>query len=161
MKFRRVALAGLFMVALGLAATPAQALHFFNGCGKTLQAAPGGSGATVTVAGFSFTDQATSTAVTHVTAGDAVTWTWGDAFCHSVTEGVVGGQSYGVAQQVPPPTFTTQGTNNVLAEPDGPNNSFTYTFAEPGVYKYYCDHHVEVGMQGTVIVGAAPLPPAP
>jgi plastocyanin len=162
MRFRRIALAGLFVVSLGLAATPAQAIHFFNGCGKTLQPASAGSAATVTVAGFAFTDQATTTSVTHVKAGDSVTWTWGDTFCHSVTEGVFGGQSYGVQQQVPPPSFTTRGTSNVLAEPDGANNSFTYTFDQPGVYHYYCDHHVEVGMQGTVIVdGPVPAPPAP
>jgi plastocyanin len=162
MRVHRIALAGLLMVAVGLAATPAQAIHFFNGCGKTLQAAPTGSAAAITVAGFAFTDGATGTSVSHVAAGDSVTWTWGDTYCHSVTEGVFGGQSYGVSPQVPAPSFTTRGTNNVLAEPDGVNNSFTYTFLEPGVYHYYCDHHVEVGMQGTVIVdGPVPSPPAP
>ena len=153
---RAVVLAGVVALLFGAAVAPAQAIHFFNGCGKTLQASPTDSAATVTVAGFSFTDQATAAPVTHIVAGQSVTWTWGDTFCHSVTEGVFGAQSYGVAQQVPPPAFTTHGTNNVLAEPDGLNNSFTHTFVQPGVYHYYCDHHVEVGMQGVVVVDPAP-----
>ena len=153
---RRVALVGALLLLLVLAATPAQAIHFFKGCGKTLAAAPADSAATVTVAGFSFSDHATGAPVTHIVAGQSVTWTWGDTFCHSVTEGVFGAQSYGVAQQVPPPSFTTHGTSNVLAEADGLNNSFTHTFDQPGAYHYYCDHHVEVGMQGVVVVDPAP-----
>lgn len=153
---RRIALIGSVLVLVALAATPAHAIHFFNGCGKTLQASPGDAAATVNVAGFSFTDQASASPVTHITAGQSVTWTWGDTFCHSVTEGIFGAQSYGIPQQVPPPSFTTHGTTNVLAEPDGTNNSFTHTFDQPGVYQYYCDHHVEVGMKGVVIVDPAP-----
>jgi len=151
--FRRIAVVGSVAVLLGVAA-PAHAIHFFNGCGSgNLTPAPGTSAATVRVAGYSFTDQATSTPVTHVKAGQSVTWTWVDGFCHSVTEGLFGGQSYGMPQ-VPPPTFTTQGTNNVLVEPIGLNNSFTHTFSQAGVYNYYCDHHIEVGMKGVVIVDA-------
>ena len=149
---RRTALVGCIAGLLMFGAQPAHAIHFFNGCGKTLTAAPGTSAATVSVAGFSFTDAASGTSVTHIQAGQAVTWTWGDTFCHSVTEGVFGAQSYGVRQQVPAPSFTTQGTSNVLVEPDGLNNSFTHAFDAPGVYHYYCDHHVEVGMQGIVVV---------
>jgi plastocyanin len=149
---RTVIFAGVLALLFGAVSTPAHAIHFFNGCGKTLQAAPSGSAATVSVAGFAFTDSATTTSVTHIKAGDSVTWRWDDTFCHSVTEGLAGAQSYGVAQQVPAPSFTTHGTNNVLAEPDGANNSFSHTFDQPGVYKYYCDHHIEVGMQGTVVV---------
>jgi plastocyanin len=155
--FRRAAiLAGVLALLYGVAATPAHAIHFFNGCGKTLQAAPSSSAATVTVAGFAFTDGATTTPVTHIKTGESVTWTWGDPFCHSVTEGAIGAQSYGVAPQVPAPSFTTHGTSNVLVEPDGANNSFTHTFDQPGVYQYYCDHHVEVGMKGVVVVDPAP-----
>jgi plastocyanin len=65
---------------------------------------------------------------------------------------VFGAESYTKQPAVPAPSFSTHGTSNVLAEPDGANNSFSHTFAQPGVYKYYCDHHVEIGMQGVVIV---------
>ena len=62
--FRRaVVLTGVLALLFGAAATPAHAIHFFNGCGKTLQAAAGGSAATVTVAGFAFTDQASTTSL--------------------------------------------------------------------------------------------------
>jgi plastocyanin len=117
--------------------------------------APAGSAATIDVRGFSFTDKASGNNVTHLRAGQAVTWTWGDTYCHSVTEGIFGAQSYGVSQQVPPPAFTTKGTKNVLAEPNGLNNSFTHVFDQAGIYHYYCDHHVEVGMQGVVVVDPA------
>src|SRR5882762_2081107 len=77
--FRRtVIFAGVLALLFGAATAPAHAIHFFNGCGKTLQAAPGGSATTVSVAGFAFTDQATTTSVTHIKAGESVTWRWDD-----------------------------------------------------------------------------------
>jgi len=151
--FRRtVIFAGVLALLFGAATAPAHGHPLLQRLRQDVAGRTGGSATTVSVAGFAFTDQATTTSVTHIKAGESVTWRWDDTFCHSVTEGAFGAQSYGVAQQVPPPSFTTHGTNNVLAEPDGANNSFTHTFDQPGVYKYYCDHHIEVGMQGTVIV---------
>jgi halocyanin-like protein len=67
-------------------------------------------------------------------------------------------------------TFTwTSNTHNVLVEdqPDDggwegyepiENSGFTYehTFETPGVYTYYCEPHLSLGMKGAVVVGAAP-----
>ncbi len=63
----------------------------------------------------------------------------------------------------------TSNTHNVLVEqqPDGggwegyspiENTGFTYehTFETPGVYTYYCEPHLSLGMKGAVVVGAAP-----
>jgi halocyanin-like protein len=63
----------------------------------------------------------------------------------------------------------TSNTHNVLIEdqPDGAgweghepieNTGFTYehTFETPGVYTYYCEPHLSLGMKGAVVVGAAP-----
>ncbi|WP_380681365.1 halocyanin domain-containing protein [Salinigranum sp. GCM10025319] len=63
----------------------------------------------------------------------------------------------------------TSNTHNVLVEdqPDGggweghepiENTGFTYehTFETPGVYLYYCEPHLSLGMKGAVVVGAAP-----
>ena len=67
-------------------------------------------------------------------------------------------------------TFSwTSNTHNVLVE-DQPseggwegyepieNTGFTYehTFETPGVYTYYCEPHLSLGMKGAVVVGAAP-----
>jgi plastocyanin len=156
--FRRIALVGCLVLALGLATTPAQALHFFTTCAKGLQPAAGGATATVTVAGYSFTDQGSGSNKTQIAAGQSVTWTWGDIYCHSVTEGLVSGSG---PRQLVPPAFTTRGTGaNPLVSPEGTNNSFTTVFNQPGVYRYYCDHHVTAGMEGVVIVTAA-VPAAP
>ena len=67
-------------------------------------------------------------------------------------------------------TFSwTSNTHNVLIEdqPDDAgwgghepieNTGFTYehTFETPGVYLYYCEPHLSLGMKGAVVVGAAP-----
>ncbi|WP_336035979.1 halocyanin domain-containing protein [Halobacterium yunchengense] len=63
----------------------------------------------------------------------------------------------------------TSDTHNVLVEsqPDGAdwgghepieNTGFSvsHTFETTGVYTYYCDPHLSVGMKGAVVVGAAP-----
>jgi halocyanin-like protein len=63
----------------------------------------------------------------------------------------------------------TSNTHNVLVEdqPEGggwegyepiENTGFTYehTFETPGVYTYYCEPHLSLGMKGAVVVGAAP-----
>jgi halocyanin-like protein len=63
----------------------------------------------------------------------------------------------------------TSNTHNVLVEdqPDGggweghepiENTGFTYehTFEMPGVYTYYCEPHLSLGMKGAVVVGPAP-----
>jgi halocyanin-like protein len=63
----------------------------------------------------------------------------------------------------------TSNTHNVLVEeqPDGAswegyepieNTGFTYehTFETPGVYTYYCEPHLSLGMKGAVVVGPAP-----
>ena len=63
----------------------------------------------------------------------------------------------------------TSNTHNILVEeqPDDggwegyepiENTGFTYehTFETPGVYTYYCEPHLSLGMKGAVVVGAAP-----
>jgi halocyanin-like protein len=63
----------------------------------------------------------------------------------------------------------TSNTHNVLIEdqPEGANweghspientgFSFEHTFETPGVYTYYCEPHLSLGMKGAIVVGAAP-----
>jgi halocyanin-like protein len=63
----------------------------------------------------------------------------------------------------------TSNTHNVLVEEQPgdaawegyepiENTGFTYehTFETPGVYTYYCEPHLSLGMKGAVVVGAAP-----
>jgi plastocyanin len=111
--------------------------------------APAGSSAdaVVTVDNFQFEDQDTGTPVTHVDVGDTVRWVWTGG-CHSVTDGVR--SPYG--QPIGPSAFDS-GVQCTDYEEGEPVTTFSVTFDEPGVYKYYCKPHVQ--MEGLVIVGGA------
>lgn len=80
---------------------------------------------------------------TTVTAGDTVTWTTVAGF-HTVTEC---DDSFTTC----PPTGGFDSGNL----PSG--NSFSHTFASPGVYAYHCSFHPS-DMRGRIIVQAAPTP---
>jgi halocyanin-like protein len=85
-----------------------------------------------------------------------------------------GSFGYGpAAVRVSPGTTVTfewvSDTHNVVVQdqPDGAdwsgdeainNEGYTYshTFETPGVYTYYCNPHLSVGMKGAIVVGAAP-----
>jgi halocyanin-like protein len=106
--------------------------------------------------------------------------TTADATGQDAVEVEVGAQGNGGTFAFAPPavrvspgttvTFNwTSNTHNVLIEeqPDGAgweghepieNTGFTYehTFETPGVYTYYCEPHLSLGMKGAVVVGAAP-----
>jgi plastocyanin len=77
-----------------------------------------------------------------IQAGDTVQWTFpATGFAHTVTSG--------------------------LDSPSGLFNSgahagpftFSFTFPDPGVFPYYCQIHLSMGMAGTVRVNAAPANP--
>lgn len=78
-----------------------------------------------------------------VAAGEAVTWTQSDAGFHTVTSGEV-----------------AQGGGGVTTEPDGrfdsgemaTDETFEFTFSEPGTYPYFCEIHPAT-MTGEVRVG--------
>jgi halocyanin-like protein len=106
--------------------------------------------------------------------------TTADATGQDAVEVEVGAQGNGGTFAFAPPavrvspgttvTFNwTSNTHNVLIEeqPEGAgweghepieNTGFTYehTFETPGVYTYYCEPHLSLGMKGAVVVGAAP-----
>lgn len=77
-----------------------------------------------------------------VAAGTEVTWTQGDAGFHTVTSGTV-----------------EQGGAGVTVSPDGifdsgdieTDDSFSFTFDEPGTFPYYCEIHPAT-MRGEVSV---------
>lgn len=68
-----------------------------------------------------------------VSVGTPVTWTNTDAIDHSVTSG---------APEMPDGVFDSGFFNQ--------NETFAFTFAEPGEYQYFCARHPS--MVGTVIV---------
>ena len=81
-------------------------------------------------------------ATLEVAAGTEVAWTQSDAGFHTVTSGTV-----------------EQGTGGVTPRPDGKFDSsrlatdqtFSFTFDEPGAYAYYCSVHPAT-MRGEVRV---------
>jgi plastocyanin len=83
----------------------------------------------VSIAGFAFSPHTTT-----ITAGETVTWTNHDGTDHTVTA-------------------DNGAFDSTLAD----GQSFSFTFANPGTYAYYCRFHGApggVGMSGTVIVQA-------
>ena len=54
---------------------------------------------------------------------------------------------YGTAQLV---AVWDHGENSFAADLDGKGRSFSFTFAQPGSYRYYCDRHEH--MRGEVLV---------
>ena len=109
---------------------------------------PSGTGQIVDVAvgldGFTFTPDNVN-----ISVGDTVRWTWSSSG-HSVSSG--------------PPCFV----DSQFCSPDDSNcpagalsNSgtvYTHTFAEPGVYSYFCHAHCSIGMTGVVNVSGGCTP---
>jgi plastocyanin len=103
----------------------------------TSAAAEATDGATVTMKLIAFKPDSIS-----VAAGTSVTWKQTDPGVHTVTSGTV-----------------DQGTGGVTEKPDGTFDSgnletgktFSFTFAEPGTYSYFCAVHPAT-MRGRVQV---------
>src|SRR6266404_6820659 len=85
----------------------------------------------------------------NISVGDTVRWTWAESG-HSVTSG--------------PPCFvdsqfcSPDDTNCVAGILSNQGTVYEHTFAEPGVYSYFCHAHCAIGMTGVVNVsgGCAP-----
>jgi len=77
-----------------------------------------------------------------VKAGQAVTWKNEDAADHTVTSGTVKQEAAGV-KEGPDGKFDS---GNL-----GGNKSFSFTFAAPGTYAYYCKLHPAT-MRGQITV---------
>lgn len=76
--------------------------------------------------------------------GDTVKWTWQDAH-HTVTSGIPG---------VPTGEFDSGIQNS--------GSTFSFTFSDPGTFKYFCEPHgLCCGMTGSVIVASASPTPTP
>ncbi len=121
------------------------AVGFSSACGGGDGAAGGGGGGEASAPG---TDAVTMELIAFkpqtltVAAGATVTWTQKDAGVHTVTSGTV-----------------EQGGGGVTKAPDGRFDSgelataetFTFTFAQPGTYSYFCAVHPAT-MRGEVRV---------
>jgi plastocyanin len=77
--------------------------------------------------------------------GDTVNWIWGSAgISHSVTSGVGGAPDGLFDSGIHKDPFT-----------------FSFTFPNPGTFKYYCQPHLSMGMVGTIVVEEATPTPTP
>ena len=105
----------------------------------------GGGGTTKTVAVGPNNENVFEPATVYVAPGDTVEWVWeSEEIAHNVH-----------ATEVPDGASWDVQTEVVTAPME-----YSYTFDEPlGEYKYVCDPHASVGMEGTVVVnesGQAP-----
>lgn len=135
-----------------VAAPPVRANHLFplfpgdplGDCGQTLATPPPETDATVTLSVAGFVDTETLSSTTVVEVGDSVTWQYLDDYCHTVTS------------TSGPRPFTTWGGHfgfePELVRSNGPAETFTVTFDEPGTYTYVCLHHETLGVAGQIEV---------
>jgi len=90
---------------------------------------------TVSIIGFSFNPPSLT-----VATGDSVIWVNNSALSHTSTSG------------------TPCTANGLWDSPFlGPGDDFTFTFAAPGTFPYFCRPHCGSGMTGTITV----TPPTP
>ena len=102
-----------------------------------------------------FNDSATGLPVTHIKAGDAVRWSWNSANCHSVDGRMDSPSFYSVFHYPAEPPAAMELVPGAIDYPlpdPTPTLTFVHTFNTPGNYLYICEHHVEIGMIGLVIV---------
>jgi plastocyanin len=174
----RIALAALASSTLLLSASSAQAVHFYRGTGGGCSAADGAlSGdpagaeprvaASVVVGHNTFRTgisglSAEGPSETRIRAGEAITWTWNSAHCHSVTSSATNpdysptwNSGFHYPTTAPEGPQVAPGVFDYPLLDETPTLSYTRTFTAPGVYAYFCVHHASIGMRGVVVVEAA------
>jgi plastocyanin len=105
----------------------------FNGCSKNDYGTnTGGGGGTPGTNEIFIQNMSFSSGTKTVSVGTTLKWINKDAYAHTVTSGIPGSPS-GVFD-----------SGNLAA-----NGSFSYTFNQAGVFKYYCRIH---SMTGTITV---------
>lgn len=141
------------------ASAPAGAVHLYRGPGGGCTPADGalsdgGAGSvagTIGVLHNTFADAATGTPISRIAAGEALTWTWNSAHCHSVqADSFYSGYHYPATE--PSSLALAPGVFHYPVLEEAPSLSFTVTFDAPGIYTYICEHHAAIGMVGVVVV---------
>lgn len=116
--------------------------RYFGGRQGTAQQGPSGEVAAEVAMSNQLTYQP---AVVTVSAGQAVRWRNSSAVVHTVT---VDPSRAMQAENVRLPS----GVNAFDSGDIGPGGSFTWTFSEPGEYRYFCIPHEGAAMVGTIMV---------
>ena len=132
--------------ALGTLAI-ATALAALGGCGLTGPAhdAPAAGAAAVVDMGFTSFDPE----VVHIRAGQTVQWRNTALITHTV--------SADAAKAMNPSDASIPAGATAFDSGDIPAGEvYSQTFTVPGTYKYFCAHHEDKAMFGTVIVDPAP-----
>jgi plastocyanin/N-acetylneuraminic acid mutarotase len=127
----------------------APGIHIVDQNGRTaVSGVPSGGGQIIDVAVGQGGDVFVPDSV-NISAGDTVRWTWAEGG-HSVSSG--------------PPCFvdsqfcSPDDTNCIAGTLSGQGTIYTHTFAEPGVYSYFCHAHCAIGMTGVVNVSGGCTP---
>lgn len=122
-------------------------LTALSGCGITGPAhdAPMANAAAVVDMGFtSFEPE-----VVHIRAGQTVQWRNTALITHNVSDDTA--KAMNPADASIPEGATPFDSGDLKA-----GNVYSHTFTVPGTYKYFCRHHEDDAMFGTVIVDPAP-----
>ena len=125
---------------------PLAATLAIGGCGLTGPAhdAPSAKAAAVVDMGFtSFEPE-----VVHIRAGQTVQWRNTALITHTVTD------DKSMAAN-PDDASVPAGATAINSGDIPPGEVYSATFTVPGTYKYFCMHHEDDGMLGTVIVDPA------
>lgn len=164
---RRIVAVGVLAGLLALTGGPAGAIHFYRSTAGDCMAATGelgtpvlGPNPEVLLLHNTFNDATTRLPVTVINAGDTIRWTWNSEHCHSVTSGPPfmndGKFDSGFVYPLDEPTTEPEGITGLFDYPvpelDAPTLAFSHTFADAGVFPYYCVHHAAIGMNGVVVV---------
>jgi plastocyanin len=123
------------------------ALGTFSGCGLTGPAhdEPSPTAAAVVDMGFtSFEPE-----VVHIRVGQTVQWRNTALITHNVSDDA--SKAMNAADASIPAGATPFDSGDLKA-----GNVYSHTFTVPGTYKYFCGHHEDDAMFGTVIVDPAP-----
>jgi plastocyanin len=111
--------------------------------------------ATVDLLHNTFNDEATLLPLVRIKAGEAVEWKWASSHCHSVDGRSNSPSFYSGFHYPTTPPDSPQVLPGFLEYPipdPDPKLRYVHTFFTPGTYLYICEHHVEIGMIGVVIV---------
>lgn len=178
---RTARIALVVSLAAAFAVMPsAEAIHWYRGTGSSCSAADGAltddpldengipvhgpRASTVELWHDSYHDSSISVpgaggstalmpAVTRIQVGQSVSWTWNSAHCHSVTfTGLGFGSGLHYPQTVPSSPRVVPNFFDYPVLETAPTLSYTKTFDQAGTFRYVCDHHGIIGMQGVVIV---------
>lgn len=160
MRWKTAAVSAAAALAMMVPST-SHAVHWYRGPGGgctpadgelTADAGTGTVTATVAALHNSFNDLSNGTPVTRIKAGEAVRWQWWSSHCHSAQSDGIFNSGFHYPTAAPETPRAVAGLFEYPVPDSTPTLSYVRTFNAPGIYRYFCIHHVTIGMAGVVVV---------